>query len=115
MSLEPETVTIERRVPTSDSAGGSRSSWSFVYSGPAYINFTRRYRDERIEEGTHNSQGPGWAQMQRPFACFEQDDPQALRNDRLTRADGSQYLILFVRNYTDSAQIDIQCMMERIL
>ena len=110
MSLTPEPITIQRSVQTKDAAGGNSIVWQTVYSGMATRTFYRSqgWNMQLSEEGTHNAAGAGVVTAARQFLCFEAADPGARPMDRAIVGDGSVWLVLYSRDYTDEYAINIQ-------
>ena len=114
MSLQVETVTIQRMSLTRDAAGGATQVPVTVWTGSGYRNFYRRQSELRLEEGTHNSEGPGISVDTHQFYTFEAAVPSVMPRDTIISPDGTSWLVLFVRDYSDAFAINVQVDVEFI-
>lgn len=117
MSLDPETVIIQRATITGDDGGGEEETWAPVGSPPggwqATRNFYRKTSQVLIDEGQRQpSQGPGVTVKTTCFFTFdteEQRAPAVARDQyRIIGGDGVAYRILHVRVYDDNIQVDCE-------
>ena len=116
MSLTPELITIQRASYAKDLAGGDIITWTTVDTGMATRNFYRSQGtdEHRTEQGAHNSAGPAIVNETRQFLCFEAAVPNIRDKDQVIVGDGTTWLVLYVRNYTDATAINVQVDIEWI-
>lgn len=115
MSLDTEVVTIQRMRRVKDVAGGETETPVTVWTGAGYRNFYRRTSELRLEQGDHNAQGPGIAVDTKQFYTFEAAVPVVMARDNILSPDGTKWLVLFVRDYTDEDAINVQVDVELIV
>ena len=110
MPLEPEPLTLQHKTGVSDGAGGKIYSWEDVWTASGTVNFFQRLTWQHLEQGTHNSEGPGIQSLQLRLFTFEQPwpDPIPKVEDRFQRTDGSRWVVQNVRPYEDTLQVDAE-------
>ncbi len=117
MTLILETVNVLRMTRTRDAGGGSTNVPAPVFGLQglsATRNFYSKVSNQRLEEGTHNTQGPGVATATLMFFTFSRPAPYTdpfpaiLINDLIQAADGSLWIVHFLRGYEETLQVDCE-------
>lgn len=106
-------VAVERETRTGDGAGGKTKTWATV-SGLSALTCTKRFYGrtsqlDRLEQGAHNTAGPGVeVKTSQLFIFRQQPAPDIRKQDRLFASDGVRYRVLFTRLYATTLQVDTE-------
>lgn len=103
------TVNLLRESRTGDGSGGKAVARVRAATGLRATQHLRvRASSLRVEQGAHNSQGPGVLTLTTPFFKFGPPFPDIRINDWIQVGGGIVYRVLFVRVYERTLQCDCE-------